>query len=76
MKSYVENEEWICCDACSIWYHRNCVSLNDDEWAYQQNEEAVYICPMCVLTFIPNIHLAFAVSDKNYHMINHTILTD
>lgn len=37
------------CDGCSVWYHKDCVGLDDSEWNDQvNNDEAVYICPMCV----------------------------
>ena len=48
MKFHIEGEEWIYCDAFSLWYHRDCVGLDDNEWNYQLNDDAVYICPMCI----------------------------
>lgn len=46
-KIYQEDEEWICCDSCSVWYHRECVELGDDDWKYFSQPDAVFICPMC-----------------------------
>ena len=32
--------EWIECDICDMWYHRQYVHLRDDEWdAFQGDEE-------------------------------------
>lgn len=32
-KGYVDGEDWIQCNICSLWYHRFCVNLEDgDEW--------------------------------------------
>jgi hypothetical protein len=30
-KGYVEGEDWIQCDICSLWYHRFCVNLEDGD---------------------------------------------
>jgi len=46
--TYLEGEDWICCDTCSIWYHRNCVGLEKSSLWEQftvSNEE--YSCPLC-----------------------------
>ena len=45
--TYLEREDWICCDTCSIWYHRNCVGLEKSSLWEQftvSNEE--YPCPL------------------------------
>ncbi|XP_045215122.1 uncharacterized protein LOC123565320 [Mercenaria mercenaria] len=42
-----EDENWICCDACNIWYHKDCVGLDEDDFDYFLNLDAVYICPLC-----------------------------
>ena len=31
IKFYKEGEEWIMCDGCSVWYHKDCVGLDDSE---------------------------------------------
>ncbi|CAG2199345.1 unnamed protein product [Mytilus edulis] len=42
-------EDWICCDICSIWYHRDFVGLEDEtSWLTCSNPDAIYTCPMCV----------------------------
>lgn len=42
------DEGWISCDVCCLWYHRNCVNLQDDDlWASLSEEGAQYTCPMC-----------------------------
>lgn len=47
-QSYVDGEDWICCDTCSSWYHRNCVNLEDEEdWSSLTEEGAVFNCPFC-----------------------------
>lgn len=47
-KSKKEDEDWICCDLCSIWYHRECVGLEDEEWIMFSDAAALYTCPMCL----------------------------
>lgn len=48
-KSYVSGEQWISCDLCSLWYHRNCVHLqNEDEWLKYSEEDEPFSCPMCM----------------------------
>ena len=42
-------EDWICCDMCCLWYHRECVGLeNNDDWLYSSDPDAIYTCPMCI----------------------------
>ena len=45
---YADGEQWICCDECSMWYHRQCVQINNDnEWARLMEDGEPYSCPMC-----------------------------
>ncbi|CAC5417899.1 unnamed protein product [Mytilus coruscus] len=47
-KPDIGDEDWICCDACYLWYHRDCANLQDDEtWASLSDEGAVFTCPLC-----------------------------
>lgn len=46
-KIYKDGQEWICCDSCGIWYHRDCVGLEEEDWVYFSSPDAVFICPMC-----------------------------
>ena len=48
-KGYVEGEDWIQCDICSLWYHRFCVNLEDgDEWCrLTENVEEQFRCQLC-----------------------------
>ncbi|VDI26920.1 Hypothetical predicted protein [Mytilus galloprovincialis] len=47
-KPDIGNEDWICCDACTLWYHRDCANLQDDEiWTSLSEEGAVFTCPLC-----------------------------
>lgn len=46
-KLYRDGEDWICCDSCSSWYHRDCVGLDEEGWEYFSSPDAVFICPMC-----------------------------
>jgi len=46
-KAYMEGEDWICCDLCSLWYHRQCANLEDEsEWCRLSGDEP-FICAMC-----------------------------
>ena len=46
--AYSDGEEWICCDVCLLWYHRDCAQLQDDcEWQRLSEEGEQFICPMC-----------------------------
>jgi hypothetical protein len=48
-KSYNDEEDWICCDNCGIWFHRGCVNLDDDlEWNMLIEEGQTFTCPMCI----------------------------
>lgn len=48
-KSYKDEEDWICCDNCGIWFHRGCVNLDDDlEWNMLIEEGQTFTCPMCI----------------------------
>lgn len=43
------DEDWICCDMCSLWCHRDCVGLEVEvDWLMCSDEDAVFTCPMCV----------------------------
>lgn len=47
--SYIEGEDWICCDLCSLWYHRECVNLQEEQqWLKYSEEEEPFTCPMCL----------------------------
>lgn len=47
-KSYKENEDWISCDLCSLWFHRQCAHLQNDElWTRYTVDEEEYTCPLC-----------------------------
>ena len=48
-KSYVEVEDWIQCDICSLWYHRFCVNLEDvDECCrLTENVGEQFRCQLC-----------------------------
>jgi hypothetical protein len=47
MNVYETDEDWICCDSCCTWYHRDCIGLEDEEWNYFSDAAAIYICPIC-----------------------------
>ena len=47
-KTEKEDEEWICCDICNIWYHRFCLDLDDEERAAVSSTSSIYTCPMCL----------------------------
>lgn len=48
-KSALEGEFWICCDYCSLWYHRDSVHLQDEqEWLRLTESGDPFSCPMCI----------------------------
>jgi hypothetical protein len=47
-KSEKENEDWICCDICSLWFHQQCAHIENDELSTKYTvDEEEYICPLC-----------------------------
>ena len=42
-----ENEEWINCDNCETWFHRNCVEICDELWEMYIMEDEPFICAEC-----------------------------
>ncbi|XP_070573165.1 uncharacterized protein [Ptychodera flava] len=39
-------EQWVCCDSCDGWYHRECAGLiNAAQW--RAVEESTWLCPDC-----------------------------
>jgi hypothetical protein len=43
----MDGEDWICCNLCSLWYHRQCANLEDEsEWCRLSGDEP-FICAMC-----------------------------
>ena len=45
---YNINEDWIQCDECNIWYHRDCAGLESDEaWDQMQDTDVEYKCHQC-----------------------------
>ena len=48
-KAEKDGEDWICCDLCLVWFHRECVALQDDEeWILYSTDGAVFACPLCI----------------------------
>ena len=43
-----ENEEWINCDNCETWFHRNCVEICDELWEMYIMEDEPFICAECI----------------------------
>ncbi|KAJ8321535.1 hypothetical protein KUTeg_000911 [Tegillarca granosa] len=48
-KTYITNEERISCDQCFLWYHRDCVNIEDNEWIKYSNDEEPYTCPIILM---------------------------
>lgn len=42
-----EAEEWIECDTCVKWYHRNCININDELWEQYTKQNQPFTCPEC-----------------------------
>ena len=43
----MDGEDWICCNLCSLWHHRQCANLEDEsEWCRLSGDEP-FICTMC-----------------------------
>ncbi|CAG2206493.1 PIF1 [Mytilus edulis] len=48
-KTYIDGEDWINCDVCTLWFHRQCVNLEDEaEWACLTEEDGSFTCPLCL----------------------------
>lgn len=43
-----ENEEWINCDNCEIWFYRNYVEICDELWEMYIMEDEFFICVECI----------------------------
>lgn len=40
--------DYICCDECNTWYHRECETLTSAEFIYLSNESSsCYVCKNC-----------------------------
>lgn len=47
-KLYNEDEEWIGCDFCLKWFHRQCCGLTSaSAWKAVSKSKAKYACPDC-----------------------------
>ena len=44
--NYVDIEDWISCDTCYLWYHRECANLQDDE-EQSSSRKHDYTYPLC-----------------------------
>lgn len=42
-----EAEEWIECDTCVKWYHRNCINISDELWEQYTKQNQPFTCPEC-----------------------------
>lgn len=45
--SYKEGENWICYDFCSLWFHQECVHIDEDDWTSFTEDGQPYLCPLC-----------------------------
>ena len=47
-KGYIDGEEWVSCDVCLLWYHRQCAGVSDDEWiAMTEDTDVQFSCTFC-----------------------------
>ena len=42
-------EEWLCCDKCNKWFHRQCAGIDDDQWLLLSETETQWFCVECML---------------------------
>ncbi|CAG2238419.1 unnamed protein product [Mytilus edulis] len=48
-KTYIDGEDWINCDVCTLWFSSQCVNLEDEaEWACLTEEDGSFTCPLCL----------------------------
>ncbi|KAJ8310830.1 hypothetical protein KUTeg_012695 [Tegillarca granosa] len=43
---YLQHEEWLACDICDTWYHRNCTTISGNEW--NNIGETDWYCAECL----------------------------
>ena len=37
----------ICCDNCSYWFHRSCISMSTEEYIRRGGSDETWVCPRC-----------------------------
>jgi hypothetical protein len=45
--SWSPNEEAVCCDECSIWYHRSCLEMCTKDYSLLQRSNVQWLCCRC-----------------------------
>jgi RecJ-like exonuclease len=44
----LKNAQWIQCDTCDVWYHRQCTKISSEtEWEHTLKEEVQWNCHKC-----------------------------
>ena len=42
-----EDEPWVQCDLCDLWWHRRCAEINDEDWMVIEQEDEIWACDPC-----------------------------